>query len=209
MKIAVLLTCFNRKVKTLRCLTSLVESSVKAQTKIDFEIFVTDDGSIDGTSDSLKDLPFASKIHILQGDGSLFWNGGMNRSWDAASKYDGYLWLNDDCLIYPEFWLDLDYTNTYCYNKYGKRGIYIGSTCDPQTKNFTYGGFKYVNKITLKDEFVMPDGISPQECECGHGNITYISREVEKEWDICIINIGMEVETMTIRIEPILRDFRC
>lgn len=184
MKIAILLTCHNRKEKTLRCLKSVVDSYKYSKSDVDFDIYLTDDGSTDGTSEAVLSLPFADKITVLKGDGNLFWNAGMNNSWDKASEsggYDGYLWLNDDCTVYPDFWKDLTVTDTYCKDKFGKGGIYVGSTCDPVTKKFTYGGFDYINKITLKDRFVHPNNEWPQSCECGHGNITYISSDVERK----------------------------
>lgn len=192
MKVAILLTCYNRKVKTIRCLNSIVrsyevaKSEIDTISRIDYDIYLTDDGSTDGTSDAVRALPFVNKnkIVILNGDGNLFWNAGMNNSWAAASNhggYDGYLWVNDDCVIYPSLWLDLIDANDYCKTKYHKCGIYVGSTCDPSTKNFTYGGFNFVNKISLKDCFVLPNGREPQRCQCAHGNITYISCQVEQK----------------------------
>lgn len=53
MKIAVLLTCFNRKEKTLACLAGLYESqkvyNERNSTPIEMEVFLTDDGCTDGT----------------------------------------------------------------------------------------------------------------------------------------------------------------
>lgn len=184
MKIAILLTCHNRREKTIRCLKSVVDSHKTACSNIEFDIYITDDGSTDGTSEAVSALPFAEKIILLKGNGNLFWNAGMNNSWCEASvrsTYDGFLWLNDDSTIYPYFWVDLIETDNYCKVKYGKGGIYVGTTCDPATKEFTYGGFNYISVVTLKDEFVLPDGKKPKECQCGHGNITYVSRDVEQE----------------------------
>ena len=49
---------------------------------------------------------------------------------------------------------------------------------------FTYGGFVYTNKLTLKDKFIYPDGKTCQECEAGHGNITYVADDVVKSQGI-------------------------
>lgn len=183
MKIAILLTCYNRKAKTVRCLKSVLESHHKANTNVEYDIYLTDDGSTDGTAEAVRSIDGICNITILKGDGNLFWNGGMNHSWDYASShgsYDGYLWLNDDSVVYPDFWVDLPITDSFCKEKYGVGGIYVGSTCDPETKDFTYGGFIYVSKVSLKDKFVLPCGAKPLECECAHGNITYVSSDVEK-----------------------------
>ena len=111
----------------------------------------------------------------------------MINSWKAAladGAYDGFLWLNNDTVVLPEFWEDLLKADAYSFKKYGKRGIYVGSTQDAKTGIFTYGGFVYTNKLTLKDNFMIPDGESFQECEAGHGNITYVSSEVVKRMGI-------------------------
>lgn len=181
MNIAVLLTCFNRKEKTLACLRSLYETHKECQSPIEVEVFLTDDGSSDGTSEAVSSLSPFFPLTLLKGDGSLFWNGGMNNSWRAAIKkggFDGYLWLNDDCVVLKEFWEDLVRADEYSIATYGKRGIYVGSTCEPDRETFSYGGFNYINKWTLKDELIHPDGKSFQECQCAHGNITYVSHEV-------------------------------
>ena len=180
-KIAVLMTCFNRKNKTLRCLTALQEGLEKTGSGLSLSVFLTDDGCSDGTADAIREQGFHFPIHILQGTGNLFWNGGMINSWKAAiaeGGFDGYLWLNDDTYALPEFWTDLAAADTFCFETYGKRGIYVGSTKDIKTDVFTYGGFNYVSKITLLDQFIVPDGKSFQPCQAAHGNITYVSQDV-------------------------------
>ena len=94
MKISVLLTCHNRKEKTLICLRKLFEQDVR---NVEFDVFLVDDGCTDGTAEAVREeFP---KIHIIQGDGSLFWNRGMCLAWEEARKngaHDAVLWLNDD-----------------------------------------------------------------------------------------------------------------
>lgn len=181
MTIAVLMTVFNRKEKTLRCLDSLQSTIEPHSDDMCLKAFITDDGSTDGTVDSIKARKYAFPVIILPGTGSLFWNGGMINSWKAAINeggFDGYLWLNDDVVVLPPFWEDLKNADSYCLTTFGKPGIYVGSTKDGKTGNFTYGGFVYVNKFTQLDSFIKPDGKSFQECEAAHGNITYVSSEV-------------------------------
>ena len=175
------MTCHNRRDKTLQCLTSLQEGWEKAVSGLFVSIFLTDDGCTDGTADAIREHGFHFPVHILQGSGELFWNGGMINSWKAAlaeGGYDGYLWLNDDTYALPEFWDDLVKADAFSLETYGKRGIYVGSTKDAVTGAFTYGGFNYVSKLTLLDQFVIPDGVSFQPCQAAHGNITYVSQEV-------------------------------
>ena len=183
-RIAILLTVFNRKNKTLLCFDSLMDTYLKFckyNKSVRIKIFITDDGCTDGTIEAILDRNYKFPIKILKGNGSLYWNGGMIKSWRAAideGGFDGYLWLNDDTKILPSFWNELLETDIFSVNKVGKRGIYVGSTCDPKTKELTYGGFSFINKWTLKDCFVYPNGKDIVACECAHGNITYVSKEV-------------------------------
>ena len=180
-RLAVLITCHNRREKTLRCLTALKEGWEKSGNGLLLSIFLTDDGCTDGTAEAVSNLGLPFPVHILTGTGNLYWNGGMINSWKAAlaeGGFDGYLWLNDDTSTLPEFWEDLTEADIYCLKTYGKRGIYVGSTKDAETGAFTYGGFNYVSKVTLLDRLLPPDGKTFQPCQAAHGNITYVSHEV-------------------------------
>ena len=178
MKIAVLLTVYNRKEKTARCLNSLY--GVQKTDSICFDVFITDDKSTDGTESEIKQLFPQHNIYLLQGDGHLYWNGGMINSWKAALNmggYDGYLWLNNDTEIFPNLWNELKEADVYSKSHFGQGGIYVGSTCNKEKTKLTYGGFNFVSKLSLKDEFVIPDGTF-RPCQCAHGNVTYVSQDV-------------------------------
>lgn len=180
MNIAVLITVFNRIEKTKLCLESLYAARIPIETNFTFKVFLTDDGSTDGTSDIIKSVFCDKNIEILQGSGTLYWNAGMNNSWRAAIKeggFDGYLWLNNDSLIYPNVWEEIVSADKYAHSNYSTGGIYIGSTKDPDTQTFSYGGFIFKNKWILKDIFLEPNG-KFQLCQAGHGNITYVSQDV-------------------------------
>ena len=186
MRIAVLITCFNRKEKPLRCLRSMDSTLRPYSDRFHLKIFLTDDGCSDGTADAVRAGKYLFPVEILQGTGELFWNGGMINSWNAAiaeGGFDGYLWINDDISVLPEFWPDLLDADAFSLQNFGKRGIYAGSTKDAVTGALTYGGFVYTNKFTLKDRLTEPDG-SFRECESAHGNITYVAREVVEKMGV-------------------------
>jgi GT2 family glycosyltransferase len=175
--IAVLLTCFNRKNKTLKCLERLQTSVMELDQSLHISVYLTDDGSTDGTAAAVL-LKFP-KIKILKGNGTLYWAGGMRNSWETAIKgdYDAYLLLNDDTDVKQDFLKTLLQTHEHCIAKYNSAGIYIGSTKDAKTNEFSYGGAKLTNKFWFKYHFIEPKE-EPQQCDLGNANIMWVSKEV-------------------------------
>ena len=179
MNVAIIITVFNRIDKTLKCLDWLFRS-IASYDNLNITVYLTDDGSTDDTSNVIKETYCKYNIRILKGNGSLFWNGGMNNSWQTAVKdggFDGYLWLNNDSYVYTNLWQEIMDADAYSRENFDKGGIYVGSTYNEDKTGLSYGGFNFVNKITLKDEFIIPNG-EFQQCECAHGNITYVSHDV-------------------------------
>lgn len=186
MKIAVLLTCFNRKDKTISCLTSLYHAldvyNENIEDKIDLFIYLTDDGCTDGTADAVRNN-FANKnITILQGDGNLYWAGGMRFAWKEALKnhdiWDFYLLVNDDTTIGDTCFYDLMEVHQFSLEKYNKQGIYSGITCDPNNKEIiTYGGRNVENFIAWRTKKIIPNGV-PQLCDLTNANILLIPKSV-------------------------------
>ena len=99
-RIAVIMTCFNRRQKTLACLDAVLAQTALRSMALDF--FITDDGSTDGTAAAL--LGKHPSIRLFKGNGTMYWNGGMRLAWSEALQgaYDFFLWLNDDTFLYPD-----------------------------------------------------------------------------------------------------------
>ncbi len=174
--IAILLTCFNRKDKTIAALQHLFEAHSTTHPELELDVYLTDDGSTDGTSEAVKQR--FPDVTILQGDGNLFWAGGMRNSWNEALKksYDGFLLLNDDTNVYENVFEQLMSTHQECTRTQGSGGIYIGSTKDADSGNFTYGGASFRNRFLFKYEFLQPNG-AVQSCELGNANIMLVSND--------------------------------
>jgi len=174
--VAVLLTCHNRKDKTLACLECL--NLQKGLETIDMEVFVVDDGSNDGTWDAIKRL--YPKVKLIKGNGNLFWAGGMRMAWNEALKnrsFD-YFWLvNDDTHIYKETLLNLMEADEFSVKEFGKQGIYVGSTLDPRTKKHSYGGQKLIRMDNYASERVLPNG-TYQICQFCNANIVLVTASV-------------------------------
>lgn len=142
-KIAVILTVYNRRevtLKGLRTLYKAIEYLQKEQPNegYRFDIYMTDDGSTDGTGEAVKtEFP---NVHISQGDGNLYWNGGMRKAWQTAietgEKYDFYLWYNDDVNIY-DFSLSRLMKDSRSFNN---MCIVVGATSLSDGVTLSYGG---------------------------------------------------------------------
>lgn len=167
MTAAVLLTCFNRKEKTKLCLENL--QLQKLPEGLDLSIFLCDDGSTDGTSQMIQnEFP---DVHVVRGNGSLFWGGGMNLAWSEAAKagdFDFFIWLNDDTFLNENALVDF-FTD---YNSIGKKVILSASCSKPNTKEFSYGGLSDFGPI-------LPNG-SPQKVKYINGNMVLIPREIHQ-----------------------------
>ena len=166
--IAVLITCHNRKQKTIECLQYLSEQKNEREFQID--VFLVDDGSTDGTSDAIK-IQFP-KVHIIKGDGNLFWNQGMNVAWKEAAKQnpDFYLWLNDDTFLFENSLHSLLVTS----GKKNNQAIIVGTTKSEVNGLLTYGGRR--ESIDLIEPSADLD-----ECYHFNGNVVLIPKSVFKK----------------------------
>ena len=175
-KIAVLLTCYNRKVKTLDCLTSFY--NCKIPNGYVFDIYMVDDGSTDGTAFAVKEnFPL---VNILYGTGNLFWAGGMRNVWSKIIKkgYAGYLLINDDVVLFENVLHSLTDTHQYALSNYGIGGIYVSSTIDKSSNNISYGG-TIIRKspFGIKYIAVLPSDV-PLNCQITNANILFVNSNV-------------------------------
>jgi GT2 family glycosyltransferase len=172
-RIALILTCFNRRQKTLDCIDSVLAQSAFNDVMIDF--FITDDNSKDGTSEAL--IRKYQKIRLLKGNGSLYWNGGMRLAWEAALKesYDFFLWLNDDTFLYPDTIQRMLDTHAKCMSDTGKSSIVVGSTHD-ETGHTSYGGELQKSRMRPLTLIKLDPKEEVLRCDTFNGNCVLISQ---------------------------------
>lgn len=163
-RLAVIMTVHNRRETTLSCLRALFSQTAA----LPFEVYLTDDGCTDGTKDAVcEEFP---AVHILDGDGSLFWNRGMLMAWTSAAEkdYSYYLWLNDDTILANDALERL----VLCSKKYSDNAVVIGTTFDSETgESITYGGRDSSSAFVYSEEEALP-------CKFMNGNIALIPRDV-------------------------------
>ena len=173
---AVLISCHNRRKKTLNCLNSLYTQKIDNNSH--FNVFLVDDGSTDNTGDSVRAK--YPKVNIIKGDGFLFWCGGMRLAWTKAMRanYDAYLWLNDDVNLLPNALCTmLDTAEKICKQE-GQDGIVVGSCCDPETGQHTYGGRIKRGRLTRLPDQPLPPSERILPCDTMNGNLVLIPKGV-------------------------------
>jgi GT2 family glycosyltransferase len=166
-KIATLLTCHNRKEKTIACLNALHLNILPEG--YTFDVYLVDDGSTDGTADAVKE--HFSQVNVITGDGTLYWNRGMYTAWKVAAKtfeYDFYLWLNDDTLLFQNGIK----TVIEAAEQTNFSSIICGATCSEKEGIVTYGAIK--NKT---EGLLVPNG-RIQECRIINGNFLLVPKQV-------------------------------
>lgn len=175
MLIDVLMACHNRRVQTLACLNSLCAQALPSG--LDLDTWLVDDASTDGTADAVAAAH--PVVHILRGDGSLYWCGGMRLAWASAVEAgpDFLLLLNDDVVLNTSalsVLLDTCRTGTLLTSQ---GVIAVGSFCDPVTGAHTYGGQRREGRHPGRVAAIVPSE-APQECDTFQGNGVLIPRVV-------------------------------
>lgn len=145
-KILAVFTCFNRKEKTLSCVTGLI----KGNSGIDLYFIAVDDGSADGTAEALEQI---ESVTVLHGAGELYYTGGMREGMKYAKRqelsYDYVLLFNDDVEFYPEVIEKMADRISH-----GKNQVLVGATCGSDGK-LSYGGAKKKSHFRPSFEIVM------------------------------------------------------
>ncbi len=166
--ISVLLTCHNRREKTLACLDQLHRQQLPKD--VNLHVTLVDDGSTDGTAEAIHEG--FQNVEILRGDGNLFWCGGMRKAWQHAAQSDPdyYLLLNDDTILKTNaVALLLDICGTP-----SERRIAVAAIREPGTDQISYGG------TVLSGDRPQLDGI-PKPCDTFNANCVLVPRAVFQE----------------------------
>lgn len=148
---------------------------------MDFQVYLVDDGCTDGTAESVStDYP---SIRIIQGNGNLYWAGGMRLAWSTALKehnYDAFILLNDDVKLYTNFIENFISCDKYSRATYGSAGVYSAATEDPLHKKLTYGGRKILShRFRVRSKTIIPTD-PPQLIDIANANILWVDHCVVK-----------------------------
>ncbi len=138
-KILALCASYNRHDVTIAALRSIQSQALPSGAII--QIAVVDDGSSDGTLDSIQnEFP---DVLTISTEGGLYWAGAMRfgyaRFWDPE-KYTHLLVFNDDCTFYPNAISKLIEVVENSGSTFGV--VAVGSLRDKLSGALTYGGMK-------------------------------------------------------------------
>ena len=166
-----LMTCYNRKEKTLNALNHLI----KGNPEVAFSFVVADDGSTDGTFEALQKIP---NLMIVRGDGNLFYSGGMRLAIAEAKKmnhtFDYCLLFNDDVEFFEYAIMNL------C--KKDDSVIWVGPTSDGNG-GLSYGGIVKTSKWRPKTEIVMANTEKGRVCDTFNANCVLIPWKIFEKLD--------------------------
>ncbi|MCP4197143.1 MAG: glycosyltransferase family 2 protein [Proteobacteria bacterium] len=172
--VATLITCHNRKGKTISCLDALAAQDCSPH--IDITVYLVDDGSVDGTAQAVQNHPIKHKLFM--GDGTLFWGGGMRLAFTEAihDNPDYFLWLNDDTILYPNALSNLLDASRSLNANAQPLHVVTGSQQDPETGELTHGGVM-MKMLPLPPALrLVPPSDHTKPCDTILGNCVLIPR---------------------------------
>lgn len=170
-RLAVLMTCHERRETTLSCLSHLARQEGHEAA---IEVYLTDAGSRDGTVPAVRAR--FPQVTLIEEGPERFWNSGMRVSWRVArtSRPDAYLWLNDDTLLDPDA---VGRLLRVCDRAGG--AIVAGATRDPESGRITYGGVRREHRLRpLRFARVTPDPAVPLTVDTVNGNCVLVPSAV-------------------------------
>ena len=174
LRIAVLLTCHDRREATLRCLRSLAAQQVDAE----LTAVLVDADSRDGTAEAVSEQhPW---VRVVPASAEVFWNAGMRLAWERAWEEEPayFLWLNDDVVLDRDAVARLLGWAGRLEREEGRPVILAGTTRDPETAEVTYGAVRRPQRWSPLDFSVVAPGDRPRRAASMNGNCVLVPRDV-------------------------------
>ena len=186
-RIAALVTCHNRRSETVASLRSLGRALGRVD-GVAVEVFLTDDGSTDGTAEAVQKLGLP--VRVVRGNGNLYWNRGMVKAWKAAlasmTEFDGYLLLNDDTTLDEGALAQL----LDACRELEWSAIVVGAVRDPASARVTYGGVRRTSRWHPGRLTLVAESTDMQRVDAFNGNCVLVPARVSDR-------VGMLDDTFT------------
>lgn len=169
--VAVIMTSHNRRSLTVESIRRVLHQQM--DTPVDMRVYLTDDGSEDGTGEAVESL--SDRVMVLQGSGSLYWAAGMARAESEANSvgFDYLLWLNDDTFLFR------DALHTLMrVSERNPDAIVVGAAREPDSRSIAYGARRRVSAWHPQRFELLPLSADVQEADTFNGNIVLVPRRV-------------------------------
>lgn len=172
--VVVIMTTFNRKEITIRCLRTLFNANSKGL--LNLEVVLVDASSSDGTLQAVnREFP---EIITVTASSDTYWAQGMLLAWEQAQSldYDAICWLNDDVVLHQNA-LEVVLSST---TETAQQAIIVGAFEDPETKEPTYGGALFgprFRRLSMKP--ATPCGVLTP-IDAANGNLVWVPREIDR-----------------------------
>lgn len=172
--LAVVLSSFNRKDKTLGCIDAVIKQSQTLSHLIKIlHIILVDDGSNDGTVEAVA--THFPEVEIVLGSGALFWCKSMHigQAIAARKNCDYLLWLNDDVeLDHDAISRALEFKLEH--NPY----VLVGSLRHPESGTTTYGGMVRRSAWKKTNFSLIDPGVEAKSVTTMNGNFVLIPKDI-------------------------------
>jgi len=173
MKLTFIVACFNRRELTVRAAQQVLAAADLAG--VSSTLIVYDDGSTDGTSESLRLLD--PRVEVLAGDGTAFWAKSMAAAEEhALSQHvipDYIVWINDDVDFDDDF-----VQRIVTVAQLHPGAVVVGATREPGTQDISYSGMVRGGVHPLNFRRIEPavDDVLP--VETFNGNLVVVPVDV-------------------------------
>lgn len=177
--IAVLMTCHNRREKTLTALASL-RGQRGLPNGTTLSVHLVDAGSTDGTAQAVAER--FPDVEVMTVGTDVFWGEGMriasrNSRRDGAPGWTHQLWLNDDVELTDDALAHLLATA----EQVGGEAIVVGPMRSSDGARTTYSGSRRTlprwHPRSHRFSLVDPTG-RPEPCDSCNGNVVLVPRTV-------------------------------
>jgi len=175
MKLTFIAACFNRRELTVRAAQQVLAAADLAG--VSSALIVYDDGSTDGTSESLQLLD--PRIEVLAGDGTAFWAKSMAAAEEHALSQqvmpDYIVWINDDVDFDDDF-----VQRIVAAAQLNPGAVVVGAAREPGTQDISYSGMVRGGVHPLNFRRIEPavDDVLP--VETFNGNLVLVPVDVAR-----------------------------
>lgn len=169
-RIAVLMTCHNRRAKTLAALAALfAQRGLPPGTTL--TVHLVDADSADGTADAVRAA--FPEVDVVSTGADVYWGTGTRMAAERAPASAHVMWLNDDVVLHPEALAALMRTAGPMKDPV----VVVGATRSGDGTRTTYGGHR-LRRGTWRPprlEPVEPHRFRPLPIDTCNGNVVLVT----------------------------------